>query len=222
MNINEFLSKQFRLSGEDTVLFIQENKVLINGVNAVQRQTILRSDGITINGTDLRAAFEFVYYAFYKPRGIECTLNRDVEHNLLSVLSINEYVFPIGRLDKESEGLLILTNDGTLYKNIALADFYKEKEYVVEVDKVLLVEDLNHLSEGVVIKGQKTRPATVKLITETSFNIVLTQGINRQIRRMCYKLGYEVKSLKRIRVMNLTLGNLKSGDLIKIKASDIV
>ena len=170
----------------------------------------------------MRAAFEFVYYAFYKPRGIECTLNRDIEHNLFSVLTIDEYVFPIGRLDKESEGLLILTNDGTLYKNIALADFYKEKEYVVEVDKVLLLEDLNHLSEGIMIKGQKTRPAKVKLITETSFNIVLTQGINRQIRRMCYKLGYGVKALKRIRIMNLTLGDLKSGELIKIKSSDIV
>jgi 23S rRNA pseudouridine2604 synthase len=222
MNINEFLGKQFKLSGEECVLFMQENEVVINGEPAIQRQAIRRSDGITINGKELRASYEFVYYAFYKPRGIECTMNVEIESNLLSVLTVDEYVFPIGRLDKESEGLLLLTNDGSLYKNIALADSYKEKEYEVEVDKEIGLVDLKQLSDGVKIKGQFTRPALVRALSATSFNIVLTQGINRQIRRMCYKLGYEVTSLKRIRVAKVELGDLNVGELMRIKKSDII
>ena len=109
-------------------------------------------------------------------------------------------MFPIGRLDKESEGLLILTNDGALYKDIAFAEKMKEKEYMVEVDRALTPDAIQQWTTGIVIKGEKTRPSFVSLIHEKSFRIILTQGINRQIRRMCYKLGYEVTSLKRIRI----------------------
>jgi 23S rRNA pseudouridine2604 synthase len=121
-------------------------------------------------------------------------------------------VYPVGRLDKESEGLLLLTNDGKLYKDIAHAEKIKEKEYVVEVDKELTTSAIEQLASGIVIMGKKTRPAKVRLITPTCFNIILTQGLNRQIRRMCHKLGYEVTSLKRIRITVILLEDLKPGE----------
>ena len=130
--------------------------------------------------------------------------------------------FPIGRLDKDSEGLMILTNDGQLYKQIAPSDEYKEKEYLVTVDKKLTDETLKELAEGVTIMGKKTRPSRVEIINEYNFRIVLTQGLNRQIRRMCYKLGYTVVSLKRIRIMSLSLGEMALGEYKLISKEEII
>lgn len=212
MNINEFLIKRYRLSQEEGIAFLQEHEVLINGHKAGQRESFTKKDGLTIDGEQIRAEQIFSYYAFYKPRGIECTLNPEIENNLFDILPFQEKVYPIGRLDKESEGLLILTNDGRLYKDIALADNFKEKEYEVKVDAPLTEQALQQLKEGVFIKGRMTRPATVQSMGQQSFRIVLTQGINRQIRRMCYKLGYEVTELKRTRIAAVKLEDLTSGN----------
>ncbi|MDB5272262.1 MAG: ribosomal large subunit pseudouridine synthase [Chitinophagaceae bacterium] len=212
MNINEFLIKRYRLSQEESVVFLQEHEVLINEEKASQRQKLDKRDSLMIDRQLIREAAAYSYYAFYKPRGIECTLNPEIADNLLNILPFGEHVYPIGRLDKESEGLLILTNDGRLYKDIAFADRFKEKEYEVAVDRSLTKEALHQLSQGILIKGQLTRSAIVRVIDDTHFNIVLTQGINRQIRRMCYKLGYEVLSLKRIRIAKIVVGQLKPGE----------
>jgi 23S rRNA pseudouridine2604 synthase len=221
MNINEFLIKRYRLSQEESVVFLQEHEVLINEEKASQRQKIDKRDSLMIDRQLIRGAATYSYYAFYKPRGIECTLNADIADNLLNILPFDEHVYPIGRLDKESEGLLILTNDGRLYKDIAFADRFKEKEYEVEVNRPLTKEALHQLSQGIVIKGQLTRPAIVRAIDDTYFNMVLTQGINRQIRRMCYKLGYEVTSLKRIRIAKITLEGLKPGEYKLLSKEEI-
>jgi len=222
MNINEFLIKRFRLSQEESIAFLQEHDVLINGQQAGQRETLRKEDGLMIDGTLIRTEKTFCYYAYYKPRGIECTLNPEIENNLFALLPFKEKVYPIGRLDKESEGLLILTNDGRLYKDIALADNFKEKEYEVKVDALLTEEALQKLQEGVVIKGRKTRTAIVQATGPQSFRIVLTQGINRQIRRMCYKLGYEVTELKRTRIAAVQLNNLTSGTYRLLSKEEIV
>ncbi len=221
MNINEFLIKRYRLSQEESVAFIQEHDVLINGKKASQRETLTKKDGLTIDGQIIREEQSYSYYAYYKPRGIECTLNREIEKNLLEILPFEERLYPIGRLDKESEGLLILTNDGRLYKDIALADNFKEKEYEVNLDGPLTEQALQQLAEGILVKGRKTRPAIVQPISQQSFRIVLTQGINRQIRRMCYKLGYEVTELKRTRIAAVELKELKPGEYRKLRKEEI-
>jgi len=211
MNINEFLIKRYRLSQEESIVFLQEHNVFINGHKARQRQTLTKEDGLSIDGEQIREEHTFSYYAYYKPRGIECTLHPEVENNLFAILPFKEKLYPIGRLDKESEGLLILTNDGRLYKDIALADNFKEKEYEVAVHALLTEQALQQLKEGIFIKGRMTRPAIVQLTGSQSFRIILTQGINRQIRRMCYKLGYEVTALKRTRIASVELESLTSG-----------
>jgi 23S rRNA pseudouridine2604 synthase len=221
MKINEFLIKRYRLSQEESVMFLQKHDVLINNQRAIQRQTINKRDALCIDGELVREWQTFVHYAFYKPRGIECTLHPEIEDNLCSILPFEERVYPIGRLDKESEGLLILTNDGCLYKEIAFAGNFKEKEYEVRVNHALTETSIRQLSQGIVIKGKKTRPALVRRVDENSFNIVLTQGINRQIRRMCYKLGYEVTSLRRLRIASVTLGDLQPGQYKKLTVGDI-
>ena len=221
MNINEFLTKRYRLSQEESIVFLQEHEVLINGKKASQRETINKRDGLTIDGEMIRDEQRYSYYAYYKPRGIECTLNPKIADNLFDILPFEERLFPIGRLDKESEGLLILTNDGRLYKDIALADNFKEKEYEVTLDKLLTEHALTQLSEGIIIKGQKTRRAIVQSTGKQSFRIVLTQGINRQIRRMCYKLGYEVTELKRTRIAAVQLNELNPGEYRRLTKEDI-
>lgn len=195
---------------------VQENRVFINGIKAVQRQDVLKSDCIEANGKVLQAGLEHVYYAYYKPRGIECTLNAEIENNLLQVLPFDVHVYPVGRLDKESEGLLLLTNDGKIYKDIAFSENLKEKEYLVEVDKDLTEDAIEQLASGIVIMGQRTRPARVYKVSDRSFRIILTQGLNRQIRRMCYKLHYEVTMLKRIRITSIELNGLQPGEYREI------
>lgn len=212
MNINEFLVRRFHVSKAEAGNWISENRVYINQQKAIQRNPLLKTDFVELNGEILQEGITHSYYAYYKPRGIECTLNPNIPDNLLHVLPFTEHVYPIGRLDKESEGLLILTNDGKLYKNIAHAEKLKEKEYVVEVDKELTASAIEQLASGIVILGKRTRPAQVDLISPTSFKIILTQGLNRQIRRMCHKLGYEVTSLKRVRITSILLGDLKAGE----------
>ena len=212
MNINEFLVKRFHISKEKASTMLNENRVLINKQKALQRQNVLKTDTVELDGTMLQEGVKHKYYAYYKPRGIECTLNAAIPDNLLEQLPFDEHLYPIGRLDKESEGLLLLTNDGKLYKDIAFSDNHKEKEYLVEVDSELTDEAISALSAGIVIMGQKTRAAVVIRVGAHSFRIILTQGLNRQIRRMCYKLNYNVTMLKRIRITSVLLGELNPGE----------
>lgn len=222
MTINEFLVQKLPASGKTVIGLIQSKKVLINGVPASQQQPVTNRDQIIFEEKILQQPYDYFYLLYYKPRGIECTMNREIPQNLADALPQYKDFFPVGRLDKESEGLLLLTNDGILYKEIAPSEALKEKEYIVEVDKLLTGEALQALSEGVMIMGKKTRPAKIEKISEACFRIVLTQGLNRQIRRMCYKLGYEVISLKRIRIMSLMLGALEPGNFRVIERDEIL
>ncbi len=216
-----FLVQSLGVSNKEAITLILEKKMSVNGLTATLHQEIFANDEVKINETILQLPQTFHYYAYYKPRGVECTLNTDIPQNLVDSLNIDTKVFPIGRLDKESEGLLILTNDGKIYNKIINSASFQEKEYQVEVDKAITPEFITQMSEGIMIMGQKTRFAKVWMISENSFGIILTQGLNRQIRRMCYKLGYEVTKLKRVRIINLHLGDLQPGTLRSISPEDI-
>ena len=222
MKVNDFLVRQCNVSKDEAGRFIEQNRVQINKCKAVQKQFIIETDLVELDGKTLQQGVVYKYYAFYKPRGIECTLNPAIENNLRELIPFEGHFYPVGRLDKQSEGLLLLTNDGHLYQRIALSENFKEKEYEVEVNAELSDEAMQQLASGVVImRVKKTRPAVITRIHSQAFRIILTQGLNRQIRRMCYTVGLEVTSLKRIRISSVKLDGLKPGEYKELKATDI-
>ena len=166
---------------------------------------------IWVNGKEVRREEKKVLLLFHKPRGIECTANPKVKNNVISYIDYPIRIYYIGRLDKDSEGLLLLTNQGELVNKMMRAGNCHEKEYLVTVDKPVTDDFIRKMSCGVPILGTVTRKCYVEKTGEKSFRIILTQGLNRQIRRMCEYLGYRVKRLKRVRVMNLELGSLPAG-----------
>ncbi|WP_205500860.1 pseudouridine synthase [Rufibacter psychrotolerans] len=215
-SLRHFVVQKARMSNQEAVQAIAAGRVLVNGQKGQLNQALRPEDEVLLDGQVLKAPQTFTYLAYYKPRGVESTLNPAIEHNLAQALNLNVRVFPVGRLDKESEGLMLLTDDGTLYNRICHAESHQEKEYVVTVDKPLTPEALEQLAAGVVIMGQKTRPAQVQQVSEKTFSIVLTQGLNRQIRRMCYKLGYTVERLVRVRMVTIELGELQPGEWLTL------
>jgi 23S rRNA pseudouridine2604 synthase len=216
-----FLVQKLRLSNKEATAIILAKRLLVNGQAAQLNQSLQPEDEVTLDGKILKEAQQFHYLAYYKPRGIETTLNPEIPDNLSQALNFPERVYPIGRLDKESEGLLLLTNDGSIFDKILHSEQKQEKEYVVRVDKLLTSEVISALASGVEIMGKKTRPAEVKQLDESTFNIILTQGLNRQIRRICYKLGHEVLELKRIRIVNVELGNLQVGEWRELTKEEV-
>ncbi|WP_232058401.1 pseudouridine synthase [Nibribacter ruber] len=219
-SLQYFVVQKGRLSNKDAIQAILTGRVLVNGQKGQLQQALKPEDQVVLDGKVLKEPQKFLYLAYYKPRGIESTLSLNIENNLAQALGMQERVFPIGRLDKESEGLMLLTNDGTLYHRIANADQHQEKEYVVTVDKPLTQEALDQVGSGIVIMGQKTRPAQVQQVGQKTFSIVLTQGLNRQIRRMCYKLAYEVERLVRVRIVNVEVGDLKPGEWRELEPAE--
>jgi 23S rRNA pseudouridine2604 synthase len=200
---------------------IGQGSVRVNGKPASPATKVEYYEAISVDGKVIREATCFSYVKFYKPGGIECTLNTAIENNLLTVFHFPKKLFPVGRLDKESEGLLLMTDDGSIFKDIAWTESHKEKEYIVTVNKSIDESFLQSMRNGVVIMGKKTREAKVFREGEKTFRIILTQGLNRQIRRMCYKLGYEVEELIRIRIANVELGELKAGEWEELKKEQL-
>ena len=213
VRINKYLSEAGVCSRRGADRLIEEGRVSVNGTLAFLGSVVKNSDEVRVDGNLVKPVIKKVLIAFNKPRGIVCTTadpkSKDV--NIIEYINYPERIFPVGRLDKESEGLILLSNDGDLSNKIMKARNFHEKEYEVEVDKPFDDEFLKKMSEGVPILDTITRKCTLKRTGKTSFNIILTQGLNRQIRRMCEYFGYKVLKLKRIRIMNIKLGNLKSG-----------
>jgi 23S rRNA pseudouridine2604 synthase len=206
------LVRLLRISNKEALELILSHQVRVNESLVTEDVFINDEDGISTNGKLIREKKEYFYIAFYKPRGIETTLNPEIECNMGKVFTFPEKYSYAGRLDKESEGLLLLTNDGKTIHKIANSKFHKEKEYVVKVKKAITSDFLNSLRNGVEILGKLTRPATVLCINDFTFGIILTEGMNRQIRRMCYKNNYPVESLTRTRIMNIELHDLHPGE----------
>ena len=213
VRINKYLSEAGVCSRRGADRLIEEGRVSVNGNLAFLGSVVKNSDEVRVDGNLVTPIIKKVLIAFNKPRGIVCTTadpkSKDV--NIIEYINYSERIFPMGRLDKDSEGLILLSNDGDLSNKIMKARNFHEKEYEVEVDKPFDDEFLKKMSEGVPILDTITRKCTLKRTGKTSFNIILTQGLNRQIRRMCEYFGYKVVSLRRIRIMNIKLGNLKSG-----------
>ncbi|EDL65429.1 tRNA pseudouridine synthase A [Bacillus sp. SG-1] len=211
LRINKFISEAGKASRRGADRLIEEGRVTINGKKAKIGDQVEPGDDIRVSGQQIRVARNNVYLALNKPVGITSTTEKNVKGNIVDLVNHPLRVFNIGRLDKDSDGLILLTNDGDIVNEILRAENQHEKEYIVSVDKPITPEFLTQMSEGVKILGTKTLPCKVEQLSKFDFKIILTQGLNRQIRRMCEALGYEVFRLQRVRIMNIHLGNLPVG-----------
>jgi len=202
------LVKRLQISNKNALALILEGKLFVNDIPVFENVVIEPEDSVVYEEQVLKEGKQFLYIAYYKPRGIETTLNLEVEDNLKAILPFEEELFPVGRLDKESEGLLLLTNDGRLFDKTLRSENQTEKEYLVMVDKIIDEDFIQKMSEGIIILGKKTLSCKVEKVDDFTFKIILIQGINRQIRRMCYKLDYEVLKLVRVRIGEVKLEDL--------------
>lgn len=204
--INKFLSEAGYCSRREADKLIEQGRVTINGEVPEMGTKISPDDEVRVNGQLIQEKkTNFVYLAFNKPVGIECTTNLSVKNNIVSYVNYPERIFPIGRLDKASEGLIILTNDGDIVNKILRAKNNNEKEYIVTVSKPITERFIQKMSSGVPILDTVTKDCKVQQISKYVFRIILTQGLNRQIRRMCEYLDYDVTALKRTRIITISL-----------------
>lgn len=211
MRINKFISEAGTASRRGADKLITEGRVTINGKRATIGSQVEPGDDVRVNGNQLFVARNNVYIALNKPVGITSTTEKGVKGNIVDLVNHPFRVFHIGRLDKDSEGLILLTNDGDIVNEILRSENQHEKEYIVSVDRPITPEFLKQMSEGVKILDTVTLPCKVEQLSKYDFKIILTQGLNRQIRRMCEELGYNVYRLQRIRIMNIQLDNLPVG-----------
>ncbi|EGA88834.1 ribosomal large subunit pseudouridine synthase F [Planococcus donghaensis MPA1U2] len=213
MRINKFLSETGITSRRGADKFIEAGRVTINGNLAELGSKIESSDEVKVDGKVIEQPNQqYVYLALNKPVGITSTTERHIEGNIVDFVNHAERIFHIGRLDKDSEGLILLTNDGDIVNEILRVENEHEKEYVVKVDMPITESFLSKMEEGVEILDTKTLPAKAEKLSSYTFKLTLRQGLNRQIRRMCTALGYEVRSLKRVRIINIFLGDLPVGE----------
>ena len=211
VSLNKYISSTGICSRREADRFIEEGLVKINGTVAQKGNRVFPGDQVLLKGQPLKAKPPALYLAFNKPVGIVCTTDPREPKNIISFINHSQRLFPIGRLDKPSQGLIFLTNDGDIVNKILRAGNSHEKEYTVTVDRPVTEEFLKRMRNGIPILDTVTKKCKVERLSRNKFNIVLVQGLNRQIRRMCEYLGYEVIALKRDRIMNISLGNLPLG-----------
>ena len=211
MRLNKYLSERGLCSRREADAWIAAGRVTVNGRIASLGTPVTPDDSVRVDGRAVGAEVRHVYLALHKPPGIECTTDRRVPDNIVDFVAHRERIFPIGRLDKFSEGLILLTNNGDIVNALLRAEHGHEKEYVVTVDSPVTDEFLARLAGGMRILGQMTRPARTRRIGKNVFGMILTQGLNRQIRRMCEECGYVVRKLVRVRIVNIRLDGLAPG-----------
>ncbi|MDC0609860.1 23S rRNA pseudouridine(2604) synthase RluF [Vibrio sp.] len=209
--LNKYISETGYCSRREADKLILEGVVTVNGQAPEMGMKVSDDDDIQINGKPLREKAKTIYIALNKPAGITCTTERHIESNIIDFINHKTRIFPIGRLDKPSEGLIFLTNDGDIVNKILRAGNQHEKEYVVRVNKPITDDFLKNMASGVAILDTVTLPCKVEKETNYSFRITLTQGLNRQIRRMCEALDYEVFKLRRVRIMNISIDGIPNG-----------
>ena len=221
MRINKFLAESGACSRREADAWIAAGRVTVNGVVAELGTRVAEDDQVAVDGRPIDAKPRRVYLALNKPVGVECTTDRDVPGNIVDFVGHRERVFPIGRLDKDSEGLILLTNDGDVVNHVLRAENAHEKEYVVAVDRPLTPEFLAGMAGGVPILGTVTNPCRITQVGRNTFRIVLTQGMNRQIRRMCEHFDYTVRRLQRVRIMHIRLGELPIGKWRNLTSEEV-
>ena len=211
MRLNKYISESGLASRREADAWISAGRVTVNGKPAELGTQVGAGDRVEVDGRALPRRRKDVYIALNKPRGITCTTERGVPGNIVDFVGHRERIFPIGRLDKDSEGLILLTNNGDIVNEILRVEHGHEKEYLVTVERPVTGTFLSMMAAGVRIGGEKTKPCVVTRAGPAAFRMVLTQGLNRQIRRMCSALGFRVQSLKRVRIMHIRLGSLATG-----------
>lgn len=214
MKVDKYIGHSGYTSRRKAYELVDAKRVLVNGKVATFSTKIKEGDVILIDGEELKKK-EFIptYIVYNKPKGIECTSEK-IENNIIDAIGHSQAIYPIGRLDKESEGLILLTNHGEIINKISNSKFEHEKEYIVTLNLPVRTVFMKEISEGIEIQGDKTKPCVVTREPNSKriFRIVLTQGLNRQIRRMCNAYDYQVLKLQRVRVMNIKLDKLKIGE----------
>jgi len=211
ISINKYISDTGFCSRREADKYIDQGRVTINDNVALKGNRVQDGDVVEIDGEPLKKKKATIYIALNKPKGITCTTDQKDKTNIIDYVNFSSRIFPIGRLDKRSEGLIFLTNDGDIVNKILRAGNKHEKEYIVTVDKPITIEFIKAMRNGVRILGTTTQKCFVQQEGPTRFRIILIQGLNRQIRRMCEALGYNVETLKRTRIMNMTLKGIEPG-----------
>ncbi|WP_114418656.1 23S rRNA pseudouridine(2604) synthase RluF [Marinospirillum perlucidum] len=220
--LNKWISETGICSRREADRLIEAGQVRVNGEVAPMGLRVGPQDRVTVKGKPLKAKPAPVYLAYNKPEGITCTTDPEVPENIVDAVRYKKgRIFPIGRLDKPSEGLILLTNDGDIVNKILRAGNAHEKEYIVEVDRPFGKDFVEKMAAGVPILDTVTQPCQVRQLSARSFNIILTQGLNRQIRRMTEYLGFQVTRLQRVRIMNISLGSLKKGQWRELNAKEM-
>ena len=220
IRLNKYIASSGLCSRREADTLIESGKVTINGEVAVQGSKVMDGDVVLVNGMKITPDDDMVYIAFNKPLGVTCTTDKRDPSNIIDYIGFDERIFPIGRLDKNSSGLILLTNDGSIVNKLLRAENGHEKEYLVTINRPYDKNFIKTMESGVPVLGQLTLPCKLKPAGDKTFKIILHQGLNRQIRRMCEYLGYKVTRLKRIRFMNITLGNLETGKWRYLTASE--
>jgi len=220
IRLNKYIASSGLCSRREADTLIESGKVTINGEVALQGSKVMDGDIVLVNGRKVTPDADMVYIAFNKPLGVTCTTDRRDPSNIIDYIGFDERIFPVGRLDKNSSGLILLTNDGSIVNKLLRAENGHEKEYLVTVNRPYDKNFLRSMESGVPVLGQLTLPCKLKPAGDRTFKIILHQGLNRQIRRMCEYLGYKVTRLKRIRFMNISLGDLETGKWRYLTASE--
>jgi len=211
VRLNKFLSEAGVCSRREADRLIEVGQVTVDGAVAAMGTKVDGSQTICVNGKKISREEKMVLLAFNKPVGIICTAEKREKNNIVDFINYPQRIYPVGRLDKDSQGLILMTNNGDIVNKMMRSGNMHEKEYIVEVDKPITEQFLKGMAEGVPILDTITRKCKIERINKNKFRIVITQGLNRQIRRMCEYFGYKVMKLERIRIMNISLGNLKEG-----------
>jgi 23S rRNA pseudouridine2604 synthase len=212
VRLNKYISETGVCSRREADKWIEAGRVTCNGQPAALGTRVADGDEIRVDGELVGAKKEQIYIALNKPVGVTCTTESHIEDNIIDLIGHSERIFPIGRLDKDSEGLILLTNNGDIVNDILRSENNHEKEYIVTVDRPITELSLQMMAGGVKIMGELTKPCKVRRIDQLTFRMILTQGLNRQIRRMCSALGYKAQRLQRVRIMNIHLGTLNPGE----------
>lgn len=221
-SLNKFIAETGFCSRRQADNYIEEGRVTINGIVARKGNRVITGDVVLLDSKPLINKPDLLYIALNKPPGVTCTTDLRDPDNIISFLNLPERVFPVGRLDKMSEGLILLTNDGDIVNKILRSRNEHEKEYIVQVNSPITPEFIKKMSSGVPILQTITKPCFVEKLGTNSFRIILTQGLNRQIRRMCDYLDYHVTKLKRIRIMHIYLQDLPSGKWRMLTPEEVV
>lgn len=211
MRLNKYISETGVCSRRQADEWIAAGRVSVNGKRAELGTQVNDGDEVKIDNRPISSKKKGVYLVLNKPRGITCTTERHIKGNIIDFIGHEQRIFPIGRLDKDSDGLILLTNNGDIVNKILRSENNHDKEYLVTVDKPVTDDFINRMARGVRILDTTTKPCKINRTGRCAFRIILTQGLNRQIRRMCEVFGYEVKRLQRIRIINVKLDNLKLG-----------